>query len=120
MATEPASQTAITLSVGTVAITGTLLGMHYDSLLFGLFGSLIMLARAERTSRFAALSNIGTSMLMAGVGSPILATVATLHFEVFKVLGDEVLRHAAALLLGAGWQVGIPAAWAWVKNRLGV
>lgn len=119
MATEPASQTAITLSVGTVAVTGTLFGMHYDALLFGLFGSLIMLSRAEQTSRLAALGNIGTSMLVAGVGSPILSALAVNHFEVFRVLG-EVTDHAAALLLGAGWQVGIPAAWAWVKNRLGV
>lgn len=119
MATEPASQTAITLSVGTVAVTGTLLGMHYDALLFGLFGSLIMLSRVEQTSRLAALGNIGTSMLVAGVGSPILSVLAITHFEMFRALG-EVTDHAAALLLGAGWQVGIPTAWAWVKNRLGV
>lgn len=120
MATEPASQTAITLSVGTVAVTGSLLGMQYDALLFGLFGSLIMLARAEQTSRLAALGNIGTSMLVAGVGSPILSALAFGHFELLTSLGREITDHAAALLLGAGWQVGIPTAWAWIKNRLGV
>lgn len=120
MATEPASQTAIMLSVGTVAVTGSLLGMQYDALLFGLFGSLIMLARAEKTSRLAALGNIGTSMLVAGVGSPILSALAVAHFEMFSVLGKEIADHASALILGAGWQVGIPAAWSWVKNRLGV
>ena len=120
MAAEPASQTAITLAVGTVAVTGTLLGMHYDSLLFGLFGSLIMLSRSEKVSRLVALGNVGTSMLVAGVGSPILAAIGVAHFEVLRALGDELPRHASSLLLGAGWQVGIPTAWAWVKNRLGV
>lgn len=111
MAEPTTSTTGITISVGTVSVVGTLLGMNYDSLLFGLFGGLLMLSRGAVASRLAAFSALASSTLFAGVGSPIAAAFAVSYFSPLAALGHDIVRCAAALAIGCGWQAGIPAIW---------
>lgn len=110
--------TGITLTVGTINIAGTLLGMHYDSLLFGLLGGLIMLSSSERGSRSHALSNVLAGILVAGVGSPILVEVVISVIGILGKLGSDNLRPAAAMLIGGSWHVGLPVIFKAFKKLL--
>lgn len=115
---EPSSSSAaaITISVGTVSVVGTLLGMHYDALLFGLFGGLIFLSRSPSVTRYQAISSTIASVLIAGVAAPILSLIVTSNFSSFQSLGEDTLRRACAMLIGGGWQAGVPIAFDFIKQ----
>lgn len=110
---EPSSGSlaaGVTISVGTVSIVGTLFGMHYDALLFGLFGGLLFLARGATVTRAQAVTGIVASALIAGVFSPIVANIAISFSSSLGDVGTDTLRRASALALGGGWQAALPAA----------
>ena len=115
---EPSSSSAagVTISVGTVSIVGTLLGMHYDALLFGLFGGLLFLARSDSAQRPKAIASIISSTLIAGVGSPIFASMLVFWINGLETVGGDTLRRACALALGGGWQAVLPTALEIVKG----
>lgn len=92
--------------------------MHYDSLLFGLFGGLIFLMNSPKTSRIAALSSILASVLLAGIMAPILSAVLLSWYEVLVAVGDDNMRRASALAIGAGWHASVPTVFAFVKSKL--
>ncbi len=115
---EPSSGsiTGLTITVGTVSIAGTLFGMHYDSLMFGLFGGLIFLSRTPAGTRMKAVTGVISSCLVAGALSPILATfVSSLSASLAKV-DPDTMRRAASLVVGGSWQVAAPEALKAVKD----
>ncbi|HET8687561.1 MAG TPA: hypothetical protein VFM18_12995, partial [Methanosarcina sp.] len=110
---EPSSGSAVaglTITVGTVSLVGTLLGMHYDALLFGLFGGLIFLSRCVSTTRSKAITGAISSALLAGVFSPILVNFLYSLHESLKSIDEDTMRRAASMIIGGGWQVVIPTA----------
>lgn len=84
--------------------------MHYDALLFGLFGGLIFLSRGETVARKQAVSSVISSALIAGVGAPLIASLLAAMHAGLAAVDPETMRRASALLIGSGWQVAIPAA----------
>lgn len=113
------SVAGVTLVIGTVSVVGTLFGMHYDSLLFGLFGGLIFLMNSPRTSRLAALSSIIASVLLAGAMSPIVAALLLSWYEALSSVGEENIRRASSLAIGAGWHASLPTVMDVIKSKFG-
>lgn len=97
-------------------MVGTLFGMHYDSLLFGLLGGLIFLSRSAKVARAQALSGVLSSALLAGTFAQSAAVLTLAYFSVAKPIGEDSLRRAAAMSIGACWQVGVPMALSIVRN----
>ncbi len=114
------STAGVTFVIGTVSVVGTVFGMHYDSLLFGLFGGLIFLTNSPRTSRVAALSSVIASVLLAGSMAPILAAFLISWYDVLANVGEDNVRRAGSLAIGAGWHASLPAVISFVKTKLGV
>ena len=114
------SAAGLTITIGTVSVVGTLLGMQYDSLLFGLFGGLIFLTHSKRSTRASAISNVITSVLLAGALSPVACGLAVAWFESLEKVGEDNIRRALAMCIGAGWQGGIPVLVSALKSKLGI
>ena len=98
---EPSSTSAAAFTVGTVSVVGTFLGMHYDALLLGLFGGLIMLARQQAATRLIAFSSVTLSAIFAGAMSPVAASVVVAYTQALSL--DEA-RISSAAVIGCGWQ----------------
>jgi hypothetical protein len=113
---EPSSTSAAAFTVGTVSIVGTFLGMHYDALLLGLFGGLIMLARQQAATRLIAFSSVTLSTLFAGAMSPVAASVVVAYTAALTL--DEA-RISCAALIGCGWQSMAPIITDFVKQSFG-
>lgn len=102
---ELSTTTAAAISVGTVSLVGTFLGMHYDALLLGLFGGLLMLARQQPASRFTAFSGVTLSSLLAGAISPVTSSIIVGYMSMISL---EEARICSAAIVGCGWQSFAP------------
>lgn len=78
--------------------------MPADAVLYGLFGGLIMLTRAEKTTRFKAFSTVLAGMVIAGTGADLMQDVIVHELNLFTHTSQKNVRIAAALFLGACWQ----------------
>lgn len=121
---EPAASTAgIALAAGTITLTGTILGVHYDALLAGFFGGLVSLSFLPGMSLLKTAGSVAGSALLAGFFAPILAAAAHNYFPWLASVGDFV-RIASAAALGIGWQALLPAGLKrlrlWASNERGV
>ena len=85
---------SLAASVGVAAVTGTLLGMPGDAVLFGLFGALV-----------------------AGTAAPVLADVLHEHVALLVHVDTARLRIAAALAVGGCWQSVLPDALTWLRGK---
>lgn len=113
---EPSTTSVAAFTVGTVSVVGTFLGMHYDALLLGLFGGLIMLARQQAATRLIAFSSVTLSTLFAGAMSPVAASVVIAYTAAITL--DEA-RISCAALIGCGWQSITPIIADFIKQSLG-
>ncbi len=103
---EPASTTTgIAISAGAVTITGSLFGLGYESLIFGLIGSslLVMHLPAASLGRTVIMVILG-SLLAAGF-APSAVAAAISNWEWAKAMDATALRMGCALALG----IAIPA-----------
>ncbi|NBO21422.1 MAG: hypothetical protein EBU97_05765 [Rhodobacteraceae bacterium] len=103
--------------MGVAAVTGTLLGMPGDAVLFGLFGALVMLSRCETVSRRTAFSGLTAGALVAGTAAPVLADVLHEHVALLVHVDTARLRIAAALAVGGCWQSVLPDALTWLRGK---
>ena len=110
---EPSTTSVVAITVGTVSVVGTFLGMHYDALLLGLLGGLIMLARQSEATRLIAFSSVTLRTLFAGAMSPVAASVVVAYTT--KMTLDEA-RISCATLIGCGWQSMAPIITDFVKQ----
>lgn len=117
---EPASSTAgIAIAAGTITLTGTILGVHYDALTAGLFGGLVSLSYLPAMPAMRIAGSVATSALLAGFFAPVIAAAALNYFPWLVGVGDYT-RIAAAAGLGISSQAIIPAALAWIRIKGGV
>lgn len=115
---EPTTTTTaggVALAAGTITMTGSIFGLQYDALLFGLAGSLMSLMHlppdhpALRTmTRTAAMLFLST--FFAGVLSPLAAPALHGALEWTHKIPAEPIRLAAAALIGLGLLWAIPVA----------
>lgn len=113
---EPTTTTSgIALAAGTVTLTGSIFGLQYDGLLFGLAGSLMSLMHlppdhpALRTmARTAGMLFLST--FFAGALSPLAAPALHGAVDWADAIPAEPIRLAAAALIGLGLLWAIPVA----------
>jgi hypothetical protein len=106
---EPASSTAagVAIAAGTITLTGSILGVHYDALLAGFAGGLVWLTFQPAVSVVRIAGSIVASSLIAGFVAPIVAAGAVNYLQWLAALGDH-MRIASAFGLGVGAQVIVP------------
>lgn len=114
---EPTTTTTsgIALAAGTITLTGSIVGLQYDGLLFGLAGSLMSLMHLPPDH--PALRTMGRTALMlclstffAGALSPLAAPALHGALEWTAKIPAEPIRLAAAALIGLGLLWAIPVA----------
>jgi hypothetical protein len=114
---EPASSTAgIAIAAGTITLTGTILGVHYDALTAGLFGGLVSLSYLPAMPVLRIAGSVATSSLLAGFFAPLIAAAAVNYFPFLGGMGDY-MRIAAAAGLGISAQAVIPAVLNWIRAK---
>lgn len=116
---EPASNTTagIALATGAITITGSIVGLQFDALLFGLFGGLVSLMHLEPMSKFKMAGTLATASLMGAMGAPIVLAVELQYLAWLKVVSPDVLRLSGAFALGLAAQILIPLFLALVKRK---
>ena len=105
--TDPASATGASLAAGAITLTGSILGVHFDALLLGFIGGLVVLSFLPKMTIKAVFWTLFSSSVLGGVLAPISASTLCHFFSFLDTSGDSV-RMASALLIGVGAQTIIP------------
>ncbi|TDY35082.1 restriction endonuclease [Janthinobacterium sp. 75] len=118
--TEPATITAAggALALGTVTLTGSILGLEYDVLLVGLAGGLVALSMVDQTSRLKMVISVMTSALVAGYVGPI-AHAGALEYFPWTAKSADAVRWFCAFAAGVSAQTIVPLGLGWLKKRGG-
>lgn len=124
MAEPNATAAGTVLALGTVTLTGTILGMHYDALAIGFVAALVALLHlpaqdGESRTPWRVFSLVAGAAFLAGLLSPLAALAATNYLPWTAALGRDALRLTAAALIGGGVHVAIPLAFAWMARKSG-
>jgi hypothetical protein len=124
MAEPHSTAVGTTLALGTVTLTGTILGMHYDALIVGFIAALVSLlhlppAAGETRTIGRVFALVASASFMAGLLAPITAAAATNYLPWTLRIGADLLRVTAAALIGAGIHVAVPATMSWMRKRAG-
>lgn len=123
MAEPSSTTTGIAIAAGTITLTGSIVGLQYDALLFGLVGGLISLMHlppdspALRTWLRIALSLFAAAFL-AALLSPIAPPVIYEIGEWTAKIPHEGLRLGAAGVIGLSAQLAIPLWFKWAGSRV--
>lgn len=116
---EPASSTAgVAIAAGTITLTGSILGVHYDALLAGFFGGLVSLSYLPSMPRSKIAGTVASSSILAGYFAPVIAAGAQQYFPWAQGVGDA-LRLASAVGFGVSAQVVIPVALNLLRSKGG-
>jgi hypothetical protein len=117
---EPASSTAaIAFAAGTITLTGSILGVHYDALLAGFAGGLVALSYLPPLPPMRIAGTVVAAALLAGFFAPVMSAGAVNYFPWLTVMGDS-LRIAMAAGLGICGQALIPAVLGYIRKKGGV
>jgi hypothetical protein len=114
---EPVTTQSIAISLGTVTVTGTVLGMGYDAMLFGFVGVLFSLRWLPRMTRVQLITAVISTTMLAALAGPLLASWGAAHITALEDHAG-LLRSLCSLLVGAGTQLVFPAAVAGARKRL--
>ncbi|WP_157691542.1 restriction endonuclease [Noviherbaspirillum autotrophicum] len=116
---EPVSPTAgLAIAAGTITLSGTFLGVHYDALLAGFFGGLVSLSYLPSMPKSKIASTVASSSILAGYFAPVIAITVQHYFSFLEGVGD-FMRLASAAGLGVSAQVVIPVALNWIRTKGG-
>lgn len=114
---EPASSTAgIAIAAGTITLTGSILGVHYDALLAGFAGGLVALSYLPAMTVPRIAGTVAAASLLAGFFAPVIAMGALNYFPWMSGAGDS-LRIATAAGLGIFGQALIPAVLGYIRKK---
>lgn len=107
---EPSSTTAgaVAVAAGVITLTGSIVGLQFDALLFGLLGGLISLMHISVGSPFRMAMALVTAALCGAVASQIAPAWAHDSFAWTQKLSPDAIRLSSALLTGLVVQVVIP------------
>ena len=104
------------LALGTVTLTGSILGLEYDVLLVGLAGGLVALSMVEQTGRLKMAISVVTSALVAGYVGPIAHAGAMEYFP-WTAKSADAVRWFCAFSAGVSAQTIVPLALNWLKKK---
>lgn len=117
---EPASSTAgIAIAAGTITLTGSILGVHYDALLAGFAGGLVALSYLPAMTVPRIAGTVIAASLMAGFFAPMTAAGALNFFPWMNGTGDS-LRLAMAAGIGIFGQALIPYGFGYLRRKSNV
>ena len=106
---EPSATAGVAFAAGTITLTGSILGVHYDALLAGFFGGLVALSYLPAMPAARIAGTVAANSLLAGFFAPILAAAASGYFAWAAGMGDA-LRMAMAAGIGVTGQAIVPTA----------
>lgn len=107
------------MAAGAITLTGSIFGMQYDALLFGLFGGLISLMHLPPMGMVRVVSTLFSASLMGAVFGPAGVAAAQANFAWVKAVPAEPARLGSALLIGLFLQALIQLAMRWLQARGG-
>lgn len=113
---EPTT-TTVAVSLGTVTVTGSLLGCQYDALLMGAAGVLFGLRMLPPMRAGVLVASVVSTTVLAAVASPVLAAWVCSLLPSLQTVAEGV-RLTSAMLLGASAQWLLPAALDALKAKL--
>lgn len=96
------------MATGVITLTGSIVGLQYDALLFGLMGGLISLMHISVGSPKRMAMALATAALCGAMAAQIAPAAAHAYLEWTKALPVNVLRLLPAFLVGLVAQVAIP------------
>lgn len=96
---------AINLDIG---ITGNILGMPAEALIFGFIGSLVYVVFGGVMSREKSLSTVFIGMILGGVFSPLIHTLAIDELEIISKNKTELFDGIIPFLIGFFWRFALP------------
>jgi dolichyl-phosphate-mannose--protein O-mannosyl transferase len=105
-------------AVGTITITGSVLGLQYDLLLVGLAGGLVALSCMPQVSRTKMLVTLITSALVGGYGGPVVVAAAAEYLP-WTMKIPEQMRWFSAFAAGVFSQTVVPLALEQLRRRFG-
>lgn len=91
----------INISLG---VTGNILGMTTESLIFGFIGGIVFLMFSEKMTRKQSLTTVLTSTILAGILTPLLLNLIQEESN-FSI---ELLKGLTPFLIGVGWRYCLP------------
>jgi hypothetical protein len=115
--TDPA--TPYTITIGVIAVTGSIFGMQADALLVGLLGGFVALRYAGTLTIWGLVGSLTTAVILAGALSPV-ANAAALHYADWLAPSKDAVRLACAFVLGLTAQVVLPISLKILRKRFGV
>ena len=106
---EPTTNAAagVTYATGAITLTGSIFGLQYDALLFGLFGGLISLMHLKPMAVMRLVGTLGSASLLGALFGPAAAAAAASWVWLAGV-PPNLPRLGAALLVGLFFQTMIP------------
>lgn len=112
------------LALGTVTLTGTVLGMHYDALIIGFVAALVATLHlpprdGQARTPWRVFSLVAGASFLAGIFAPATAQAATAYLPWMAALGGDLLRITSAAVIGASANVAIPLAITWATRKAG-
>jgi len=118
MSEPTAVTTSVVISAGTVTLSGSVLGMGYDVLILGAVGVLMSLRMLPPMTRGQLAVAVITTTMLAALAAPVIAAWVVATVTALAGMLDPV-RWLAAVLVGGGAQLLMPAAIAFAQRRIG-
>jgi hypothetical protein len=124
MAEPHSTAIGVGLAFGTVTLTGTIFGMHYDALGIGFVAALVALLHmpprdGQSRTPWRVFSLVAGASFLAGVFAPATAQAATAYLPWVAAMGPDLLRVTSAAVIGASANVVIPLGFAWLARKAG-
>ncbi|MGL5182468.1 restriction endonuclease [Herbaspirillum huttiense] len=112
--------TGYAVAVGTVTLTGSILGLEYDLLLAGIFGGFVALSFSRQTPLLRMVITLITSALVAAYGGPVAVAWAAQSsmFGWTSSIPDK-MRLFCAFSFGVSSQTLVPLVLRQLHNRFG-
>lgn len=116
---EPTSNAAagIAIATGAVTITGSVFGLQYDALLFGLFGGLLSLMHLDAMSLKRTVATLASAAITGALFAPVAVGFAQGSVDWIAKVPAQPLRLGCALLIGCFLQAIVQLVLAWLKGR---
>lgn len=115
---EPTTTSAVVISAGTITLSGSVLGMGFDVLIFGNIGVLFTLRMLPPMSRGQLALAVITTTVLAALAAPVLAAWVVASVSALAGMLDPV-RGLSALLVGGAAQLLMPAAISFAQRKIG-
>lgn len=114
---EPSSTAgAVAVATGVITITGSIVGLQYDALLFGLLGGLISLMHVSVGSPVRMAGTLATAAILGAISSQFSPALIA-NIPGLPLVKPDHVRLAAALLVGLFGQFTIPLLMNWMKSK---